>query len=174
MGIAMLAFTGCGAGKVAQPSIKTKQGQDFKIMKSSEGDYTVWANVLVDGMGDYKQLRKGYSVKTPEAGARKRMVYTAQLEAAARSTKAMGYSHFVLTNSDLNNLAGFPINNLDDFLRYVTLEDRKPNFDTINKGNDGRALVISSYETFVRFKPVGAEVVNSGLYSVWSVSDFVN
>jgi len=97
----------------------------------------------------------------------KRILYT-QLNIAAKETKRMGYNYFVVTNSNVNNLNGFPLNRASDLHRFITLKTRKPSFATNGAGRKPTSL-ISTGAMYLRFQPVPASMLENGLVSVWSV-----
>lgn len=159
-------MNGCGVGKVVDPKIQTKSKKDFHIsqMNGSDGDYMV--------SGGNTRVLSGYDVKSKEAAEKKRVVFKDIFEAAAIFTKKQGYSHFVITNPGYSNIVGFPINNFNEFIRYITLEDRKTTFDTIGPYQENSLIRRGGHVEFY-FMPVGSKVVNSGLVSTWKVSDFI-
>ncbi len=168
VGSALLLLGGCAAvGKIVEPSIQNKSGKKFRIAQHSEGYYSVAAHEFKDS-----KVLSGFKYQSPAAGKRKRVVLKNLFEAAARFTKKQGYAHFVLVNPEFNNLTGFPISDLEQFIRYATLEDRKKNFDTISPYQQN-SLISKHGDVQLLFKPVGSKVVNSGVVSTWKVSDFL-
>ena len=96
----------------------------------------------------------------------KRNLFT-QLNIAARETKKMGYKYFVVVNTKINNLNGFPLNNANNLLKFVTLKTRKPSFAT--NGSGKRTTLVRSGEMILHFKPVPSSMLKNGLISIWSV-----
>lgn len=98
----------------------------------------------------------------------KRVLYS-QLNVAAKETKRMGHNYFVVTNSNVNNLNGFPLNRASELHRFITLKTRKPSFATNGAGRKPTSL-ISTQAMYLRFQPVPASMLENGLVSVWSVN----
>ena len=168
IGSALLFMSGCAAvGKVVEPDIQTKARAHYRIAKHSEGYYTVVPHMSSNG-----KVISGFDYQSPKAAKRKRLILGELFEAAAKFTKKQGYSHFVLVNPEFSNLTGFPISDFEQFIRYATLEDRKKNFDTISPYQKN-SLINRHGEVQLMFLPVGQKIVNSGVVSVWKVSDFL-
>jgi hypothetical protein len=183
--VATLMFNGCAGltlGKTVVPTTVQKDtGLYYEVLKTSDNDYLINTFVLdengkatSENYQKYGKLKAGYSRKSAEAAQTKKVVYTALFKAAAEATRKLGYNYFVLTNVEVNGFSGFPINNFNDFMRYITLEDRKHTFDTLGEGvPDYRGLVNTHGETYLRFKPVSKSVYDSGRFAVWKISDFL-
>jgi hypothetical protein len=177
--VASLMFSGCsvGMGEVVIPNtIQKNTGLDYEVLKTSDNDYMISPYILGDKTKyrKYTSLKAGYDRKSAEAARTKKEVYTALFKAAAEATRKLGYNYFVLTNVEVNGFSGFPINNFNDFMRYITLEDRKHTFDTLGEGvPDYRGLVNTHGDTYLRFKPVPKSVYDSGRFAVWKTSDFI-
>lgn len=180
--ISMLAFAGCAGvspGTAVIPDkVEQKSGMNYKILKTSDNDYMVYPSIVgkngIENKNKFTRLRAGFDRKSPQAAKVKRKVYSALFKAAAEGTRALGYNYFVLTNVEVNGFSGFPINNFKDFMRFVTLEDRKHTFDTLGEGvPDYRGLVNTRGVTHLRFKPVSKSVYDTGAIAVWKTSDFI-
>jgi len=167
-------FSGCAGVSVidiAVPKkVDSKTGLEYEIYKAPEGDYTVEAKIG----GDFRSIKSGKEKSLENAQSKKRVLY-ALFRAAARGTKDMGYNYFVVTNPEINGFGGFPINNFDQLMRYVTLADRKPSFDTLTSMSSAtyRDLIGDMGYVTLRFVPVSKKVYDSGVYAVWKVSDFL-
>ncbi len=160
----MFIFSGCG--KIG-PKITTASGEEYYINKKDNGEYMFFA------IGDLARVRdKGSSVHSATV---KRKNLKIQLTAAAQYTKKLGYKYFAVTNVNISNLNGFPINNYNDLARYITLSERKSGFATNGTARDSKGLISNGTypEMFVRFMPISDSVANSGAISAWKVSDFV-
>jgi hypothetical protein len=177
--VSIVLFNGClgGMGNVVIPNtIQKNTGLDYEVLKSSDNDYMISPYILGDKTKyrKYTSLKAGYDRKSAEAARTKKEVYTALFKAAAESTRKLGYNYFVLTNVEVNGFSGFPINNFNDFMRYITLEDRKHTFDTLGEGVPNyRGLVNTLGDTYLRFMPVSKSVYDSGRFAVWKTSDFL-
>ena len=176
--ISSFIFSGCSGtmGDVVVPTSTEKHtGLKYEILKHGDGDYVIFPNILADKAGyvKYSRINSGFKRKNAEAAKIKREVFYGLLNGIAQGTRKMGYNYFVLTNIEVNGFAGFPINNFNDFMRYITLEDRIKTFDTIGEGSmNYRSIVNAQGDVVLRFMPVSAKVYNSGVYAVWKVSDF--
>lgn len=135
----------------------SKLGTGYTLGKE-DGAYMVFPDDV------YENSIRTYSKETDY----KKVLYT-QLNIAAKETKRMGYNYFVITNSNVSNLNGFPINRASELLRFITLKARKPSFATNGSGRKPTNLICSGGLN-IRFKPVSSEMLNNGLISVWSVS----
>ena len=97
------------------------------------------------------------------------------LYAAAKKTLELNKTHFVLLNAGVNNLNGFPINNVKDMNRYINLNSStKGKFKTSgrNMGLGKRPLRTNSANREIMemwFKPVDSNVINSFI-STWDAS----
>jgi len=152
--LAMVGFSGCasttGIAGVSDTGVK------YKLSKE-DGFYQVHLYDFANDSIYSNSTEKDY----------KRVLYT-QLNVAAKETKRMGYNYFLVTNSKISNLNGFPINRASELNRFITLKARKPSFAT--NGSGKKSTLIRTGEMLLRFKPVSADLANNGLISVWSVS----
>lgn len=165
--IAIFSLSGCGGN--LGPKITTNDGSEYYISNKGNNMYVVWAV----GKASSFSMRMH-----PEQTSRinvKKKVLKMQLESAAKHTKKLGYNYFALTNVNVSNLHGFPINNYNDLIRYITLKERKEHYATDGSARDSEALVIGqrSNEIHLGFTPISNSVANSGAISVWKVSDFI-
>lgn len=145
-------------------TIGLSAGVHSKGVASNGEKYTIWTE---DG-GAYGIIVKNSRMKISGSVKDWEVVLKKQLNIAAKETKKMGYSYFVVTNSNVNNLNGFPLNNVKNLLKFITLEKRKPSFATDGSGRKPSNL-ISSTAMNLRFKPVPSTMLKNGLISVWSV-----
>ncbi len=178
--VSSLLFSGCAGmtygTRIGKGLSDSKTGFEYAAYKTDEGDYLINADILSKNKTLYKKYNKiygGFNAKSAKAAQKKKEVFYAYLRAAAKETKKMGYDYFAITNPEINNLGGFPINNFNDFVRYATLEDRKANFDTLQKSFNYRGLINAASEINLRFVPVSKKVYDTGVYSLWKVSDFL-
>lgn len=141
----------------------TQTGSKYHLAKE-DNSYVVF-------MDDeqYEDIRN-YSKESDSTVADYKRVLFAQLNAAAKETKKMGYEYFVVTNLNINNLGGFPINNANELVRYISLKARKPSFATNGSGKNPNNLIATG-TMYLRFKPVPASMLENGLISIWSVED---
>jgi len=130
-------------------TIWTAEGGSFTISSYEKEDHFINEN---DKESDYKR------------------VLFRQLNVAAKETQKMGFKYFVITNTNVNNLSGFPINNVNELVRFASLRSRKPSFATDGEAR-GDSNLISYGGTAIRFKPVPASMLENGLISVWSVDE---
>jgi len=145
--VTMFVLSGCVGG--TSTTGLSKNGGKYYLWERSNGDFAI------------HPLNSGLSLKE-------------ELRIAAETVKSKGYSKFVILNSGVSNLEGFPINTSPELERYVTLKKRKPSFQT-NGRNQSRGkypLKISSdrySDSFqLWFKSVGNEF--DGTYiSTWDV-----
>ncbi len=143
-------------------------GVHSKGVTSKGGKYTIW------NKGGYYSISMSQSIDRKiyagKAGAQKMykdVLYT-QLNVAAKETKKMGYSYFVIVNSNVNNLNGFPLNNAKNLYKFISLQSRKPSFST--DGQERKpSSIINSGGMRIYFKPVPSSMLKNGLISVWSV-----
>lgn len=169
-----MLFSGCaGIQKivVAVPKkVDTKTNMEYSIYKNPEGDYSVQPKIG----GEYQDIKSGQE-KSLENAQSKRKVFYALFRAAARGTKDMGYNYFIVTNPEISGFGGFPIHNFNQLMKYVTLADRKPSFDTVTGMTSATYmdLINSAGDVSLRFVPVPKKVYDSGVYAVWKVSDFI-
>lgn len=161
--VALLGFTGCGS---TGPKLTTPSGETYYIPKDGDNFKVFGLKSNVATKEKAKTLKNYYS---------KEEALKAQLTVAARYAKTKGYNYFVLTNSNVSNLNGFPINKYSDLVRYLTLSERKSSFSTDGNADiyDGIIIGGNYTEMYVRFRPISNEIANSGAISVWKVSDFI-
>jgi len=153
--VAMVAFSGCasttginGVSKLGNKYTLGKEDNSYMVVMRSSSEKRIKSVATVI---DYK-----------------RVLYS-QLNVAAKETKKMGYNYFVVTNSNVNNLNGFPLNRASDLSRFISLKARKPSFATNGAGRKPTSL-ISTQSMYLRFQPVPASMLENGLVSVWSVN----
>ncbi len=161
----MFGILGCGS---IGPKITTASGEAYYMTKQSGGDYAFSAPAT-----DLTDVQKeGEKVHNASV---KRKTLKFQLTAAAKYTKKLGYKYFVVTNVNISNLNGFPINNYRELSRYITLAERKARFATNGTARDSNALIGNGTypDMRLRFMPVSNAVANSGAISVWKVSEFL-
>jgi len=136
----------------------TSKGREYTIWDKG-GYYSIAMSESID--------RKIYAGKAGAQKMYKDVLYT-QLNVAAKETKKMGYNYFVIVNSNVNNLNGFPLNNAKNLYRFLSLQSRKPSFST--DGQERKpSSIISSGGMRILFKPVPSSMLKNGLISVWSV-----
>ena len=178
--VASMSLSGClGVHKlnVAVPAKVDKETNfSYRIEKEPEGEYrVVYDRIKGHSSSVESRILSESQYGSPESIAKKRKVFYAYLKAAAQGTKDMGYNYFVLTNPEVNGFSGFPINNYEQLMRYITLVDRKPHFSTVGERTSTtyRDLIQGSGYVDLRFVPVSKKVYDSGIYAVWKVSDFI-
>jgi len=164
MMVMVFAFSGCG--KIG-PKFTTESGIEYYINNEGNGEYAYFSTNDTNDV-----FAKGGNVHNETV---KRKNLKLQLTAAAKYTKKLGYKYFAVTNVNISNLSGFPINNYNDLARYITLAERKENFATNGSARDMDGLINNGRvpEMYLRFMPISNSVANSGAISVWKVSDFV-
>lgn len=153
--IAVVGFSGCASTTGIEGV--SKSGTKYSLGKE-DNSYMVSMK-----SGKDRRIKSSYTKNDYE-----KVLYT-QLNVAAKETKRMGYNYFVITNSNVSNLNGFPINRASELNRFITLKTRKPSFATNGAGRKPTSL-ISSTSMYLRFQPVSSEMLKNGLVSVWSVS----
>jgi hypothetical protein len=98
---------------------------------------------------------------------------------AAKKTLDLNMTHFVLLNAGVNNLNGFPINNVSDMNRYINLhKTTNYKFKTSgrNMGLGKKPLRTNSSNKEVMemwFKPVNSDIINSFI-STWDASKVIS
>jgi|GEM_PF-2358031 hypothetical protein len=164
MTVVTLCIAGLLSGCVSTTGIEgvTKTGSKYHLGKEDDS-YMVFMDDK-----QYDDIRN-YSKVSDSTVADYRRVLYAQLNAAAKETKKMGFDYFVMTNSNINNLSGFPINNANELVRYITLNTRKKSFATNGVAKKNGLITIGTMQ--LKFKPVPASMLENGLVSVWSVED---
>lgn len=167
VGVAIMAFAFTGCGGTVGPKMTNSSGDYFIISYGNNqyafAGYDNNSRVSVPGVYGHNASIKTKSLKS-------------QLIEVSKYTKKLGYNYFVLTNVNISNLNGFPINNYKDLSRYITLSERKSNFTTNGRARSSDSLIIGNgagASLNLRFMPVSSKVANSGAISVWKVSDFI-
>ncbi len=167
VGLLITVFSLSGCGKIG-PKFQAESGEEYYISKQGDGEYGFSAPAT-----DLTNVReKGTRVHSEKV---KRKNLKNQLIAAAKYTKSLGYNYFAVTNINISNLNGFPINNYNDLARYITLSERKSNFATNGTARDYRGLIGNGTypEMLLMFAPISNKLATSGAISAWKVSDFV-
>jgi len=136
----------------------SKNGNIYTVSKVDGGSFRINME-----SGDDRRIRNKSTTVKADLN-----VLKTQLNAAAKQTKKMGYNYFVVTNSNVNNLNGFPLNNYKNLGKFLTLKKRKPSFATNAHGSKPSSLVAAG-AIYLRFKPVPSSMLKNGLVSVWSV-----
>ena len=160
--IAVFILFGCGK---PIPSFKNSTGVKYSLYPESKNNY----RIQYPSMKEYSQALKRNNRNIVQA---KTDLYKGLFNIAALETRKKGFNYFVLTNSNFSNLNGFPISDFKTFMKYITLKFRKDNFSTSEVGHDGDSLMLNGVIS-MKFMPVSNKIANSGLVSVWKVSDFI-
>jgi hypothetical protein len=153
--VAMVAFSGCAS--TTGINGVSKLGNKYTLGKEDNSYMVVMRSPSED------------RIRTTSSEADYKRVLYSQLNVAAKESKRMGYNYFVVTNSNINNLNGFPLNRANDLSRFISLKARKPSFATNGAGRKPTSL-INTGGMNLRFQPVPDSMVKNGLVSVWSVN----
>ena len=146
-------------------SITLNAGVAYKGFTDNKEKYTVWDKGGYYSVAMYSGANR---LKSEAPLATYKKVMYMQLRIAAQMTKRKGYNYFVITNSNISNLNGFPINKASEVVRFISLQKRKPSFATNGRGRKPTSI-INRGGLRLLFKPVPSTMLKNGLISIWSV-----
>ena len=147
-----LLLSGCGAP--LEPGVE--KGEKFDIIPSSEkGVY------YLSDKSEINTIKKSTSLSQDKRALKR------ELRIVAKTTKKKGYNYFIILNRDMNNANGFPINNVNDLHRYISLKKRNGDYFT-NGTIQGQKGILSYNRVKIKFKPVSSKVLDTYI-SAWSV-----
>ena len=114
-----IGFSGC-ASSGAKVKVPSNLGSDFVVLKNGEV-YTISGKK---------------SVKT---GAERKAEAIKAIKFAKKLGRSKGYKYMAIVNKNLNNLSGYPINNLSSFSKLLELNGKGNNYSKFRfarKGSD--------------------------------------
>lgn len=157
-------FSACGTPHTSNEALVPKD------ISSNKVEYTLWNHdgvysFALDTNRDLNRIRTTSTIQDYKKALR------LFLNLASTETKKMGYNYFAIVNSNINNLSGFPLNDVDNLSRYLSLKVRKPSFSTDGQERDPDSL-ISVGSINLHFKPVPQSVASNGIISVWEAKTY--
>ena len=136
-------------------STGVENGEKYRVFKSHKGGY------YIKDSSKYNKVNKSTSLSQDKAALKR------QLRIIAKTLKKSGYKYFVLTNRDMNNVNGFPINRANDLHRYLTLKKKNPAYYTSGRLPKNSARPGNGYR--FKYQPMNSKATNSYM-TLWSVS----
>lgn len=153
IGLSAMLFVGCGGGPAVQLG-----GEKVKVVEEGKGEYRL------DLFSDKGKISKDGGIEAYDNALK----YAIRL--VALDTKNKGFNYFVITNPNVNNLAGFPLNNISDMSKYLSKSRRVKSFSYTDVSSYKRGHIIGSNWFRIKYRPVSDSLKNS-IISVWSVED---
>jgi len=144
--IAAIGFSGCASS-----------GTKVKVPSSMGTDFVVLKNGNVYTFAGKKEVKKTKEIKSEVIKA----IYFAK-----KYGKKNGYRYMAIVNKNINNLAGYPINNVNSFSRLLELNGNENNYNKFRFSRKGSDYLL--HMDYVNLKVVYFKEPMPGLF-LWKL-----